>query len=90
MASTYSQDNVGSGVDSIVSSPVNQTVGYSRESVSETDIYRQTDRQTVVRQSVSQADQSVRHSVKQSVSEMALVFSVKSREAQIINFLQHD
>lgn len=69
MASTYSQDNVGSGVDSIVSSPVNQTVGYSRESVSETDIYRQTDRQTVVRQSVSQSGRSVSQTFSQTVSQ---------------------
>lgn len=67
MASTYSQDNVGSGVDSIVSSPVNQTVGYSRESVSETDIYRQTDRQWSDSQSVRQISQSDIQSNSQSV-----------------------
>lgn len=36
MASTYSQDNVGAGVDTIVSSPANQRVRYSNsQSVSQ-------------------------------------------------------
>ena len=76
MASTYSQDNVGAGVDAIVSSPVNQPVRCS--AVSETDNQllsqilkrasqcvcqsnRTTGRQTIARQSVSEVRQSVRH-----------------------------